>query len=507
MNYENPSQGLDKKDALIDFQEVTITPNMTFVLFGATGDLAQRKLFPALYNLFLDGKMPAAVSIIGLGRTRYSSDEFQSNVEKALQEYSRRPVQTPSLQDFLNHFRYCTFDATSEESYQNLHELIQLRENELDIPENRLFYLSVAPQLVDVIASNLHTSGVSQTTGWKRLIVEKPFGSDLKSARQLNERLSTAFNEDEIFRIDHYLGKPMVQNLESLVFANPALGLLLDYTHIANVQITASETVGVESRAAYYDRAGAIRDMVQNHLLQLLTMTALNLPEELTAKEIENKKIEVITSLRPIQKETAYQDVVRGQYTSGEILHTPVVGYKEEPGVDISSMNDTYFAARLYIDSPSWKGIPFYIRTGKRTDKKSTRIVIEFKGKVNAKSALPIEGIAPNLLIVEISPNENISLRVNMKDPSTNRFIPTAINFSTTLEEQPEAYELLLFDAMIGNATFFAHWQEVELSWKWIQPIIEAFQEDLLPLHTYSAGSTGPEAANQLLQEDQFNWW
>ncbi|WP_412177863.1 glucose-6-phosphate dehydrogenase [Sporosarcina sp. YIM B06819] len=482
-------------------------PNMTFVLFGATGDLAKRKLFPALYNLFLDGKMPTAVSIIGLGRTPYPNDEFQSKVEQALRDYSRRPVQTAGLQDFLNHFQYCTFDATSDESYQNLHELIQYRESALDIPENRLFYLSVAPQLVDVIASNLHSSGISQTKGWKRLIVEKPFGSDLKSAQQLNERLSTAFSEEEIYRIDHYLGKPMVQNLESLVFANPALGLLLDHSKIANVQITASETVGVESRASYYEHAGAIRDMVQNHLLQLVMMTALNLPEELTAKEIEIKKKEVITSLRPIEKETAYRDIVRGQYTAGEVLNTPVAGYKEEPGVNAASMTDTYFAARLHIDNQDWSGIPFYIRTGKRTDKKSTRIVIEFKSKVNDNNKLSPEGIAPNLLIVEISPNENISLRVNMKDPSTNRFIPTAINFSTTQEEQPEAYELLLFDAMTGNATFFAHWQEVELSWKWIQPIVEAFEENALPLHTYPAGSTGPDAANQLLQEDQFNWW
>lgn len=507
MNYENPSEGFARKDSLHDFQEERIMPNMTFVLFGATGDLAKRKLFPALYNLFLDGKIPDAISIIGLGRTPYLHDDFQSVVKNALQEYSRRPIQTSSVQDFLNHFQYCIFDATSEESYQNLHELIQRREAELDIPENRLFYLSVAPQLVEGIAANLSASGISQTKGWKRLIVEKPFGSDLKSAQHLNKCLSIAFHEDEVYRIDHYLGKPMVQNLESLVFANPALGLLLDHTQIANVQITASETVGVESRAAYYDQAGAIRDMVQNHLLQLVMMTALNLPEKLTPKEIENKKIEVITSLRPIQKETAYQDIVRGQYTAGEVLGTPVVGYTEEPGVDISSMNDTYVAARLYIDNPSWNGIPFYIRTGKRTNEKSTRIVLEFKSKVDDANRLSTEGITPNLLIVEIGPKENISLRVNMKDPSTNRFTPTSINFSTTVEHQPEAYELLLFDAMIGNATFFAHWREVELSWKWIQPIMEAFQENRLPLHSYPAGSIGPDAANQLLQVDQFNWW
>ncbi|MET1014919.1 MAG: glucose-6-phosphate dehydrogenase [Paenisporosarcina sp.] len=481
--------------------------DMTFILFGATGDLAQRKLFPALYNLYLDGKIPEIISIVGLGRNTCTNEVFQSKVEKAIRTYSRRAVQTSGLQDFLSKFRYCAFDATEKETYQQLNELIESRENELGIPGNRLFYLSVAPTLVDVITSNLHTSGISQTNGWKRLIVEKPFGNDLASAQQLNKKLSKTFNEEEIYRIDHYLGKPMVQNLETLVLANPALESLLDHNQIANVQITASETVGVEMRADYYDQAGAIRDMVQNHLLQLVMMTALDLPKKITAKEIRAKKIKIIESLRPILKENVYQDVVRGQYESGSILDTPVVGYKDEPGVDSSSKNDTYFAARLYLDHPSWSRIPFYIRTGKRLNQKSTRIVIEFKNKVKESDRLPNEGITPNLLILEISPNESISLRVNMKDPSSNRFNPVCVNFSTNSKGLPEAYELLLFDAMLGNATFFAHWKEVELSWKWIQPILEAFQEDLLPLYSYHAGSTGPEEANQLLLVDQFKWW
>ncbi|MFB5089738.1 glucose-6-phosphate dehydrogenase [Psychrobacillus sp. PGGUH221] len=479
--------------------------DMTFVLFGATGDLAQRKLFPALYNLYLDGKLPDTISIVGLGRNYCSNEDFQSKVERALKAYSRRAVQPSGLQDFLSKFRYCAFDATDNESYHHLHELIENREIELGIPQNRLFYLSVGPSLVDVITSNLNSSGICQNKGWKRLIVEKPFGSDLETARQLNKNLSKTFSEDEIYRIDHYLGKPMVQNLETLVLANPALKSLLDHKQISNVQITASETVGVETRADYYDKAGAIRDMVQNHLLQLVMMTAIYLPEKITSNEIRVKKMEIIESLRPLLKENAYKDVVRGQYESGEIQGTPVFGYKEEPGVDDSSKNDTYFAARLYIDNPFWSGIPFYIRTGKRLDQKSTRIVIEFKNKMKDSDVL--QGITPNLLILEISPNESISLRVNMKDPSSNRFEPVWINFSTNSESLPEAYELLLFDAMLGNATFFSHWKEVELSWEWIQPLLEAYQENLLPLYPYPAGSTGPEEANQLLQSNQFKWW
>ncbi|MBO0589509.1 glucose-6-phosphate dehydrogenase [Sporosarcina sp. E16_8] len=481
--------------------------DMTFILFGATGDLAKRKLFPALYNLFLDGKLPDSISVIGLGRNYFPDDIFQSKVESALREYSRRAVQTNGLNDFLAKFRYCKFDAADNDSYQNLHELIHDREIELNIPQNRLFYLSVAPQLVEVITSGLNKSGINQTTGWKRLIVEKPFGNDLKTARQLNERLNNAFNDEEIYRIDHYLGKPMVQNLESFEFANPIFGSLLDRKRISNIQITACETVGVETRADYYDQAGAIRDMVQNHLLQLVMMTALHLPEKMTAKEIQKQKITIMESLRPIYKDKMEQNVVRGQYEAGEIFDTPVVGYKEEPGVAASSMNDTYFAARLFIDNPSWSGIPFYIRTGKRMAIKSTKIVIEFKNKVKQTDALPADGITPNLLIFEINPNEGISLMVNMKNPSSKQFEPTYISFSTNSEVQPEAYELLLFDAIRGNATFFAHWKEVELSWQWIQPLLEAFQENTLPLHPYPAGSNGPEAANQLLQVDQFKWW
>lgn len=479
--------------------------DLTFVLFGATGDLAKRKLFPALYNLFLNGKMPDSFSVIGLGRREWSHEFFHTKIEESLRAFSRTHVQQDNLQEFLDHFRYCPLDVTDQNSYERLRILVENRELELKLPENRLFYLSVAPNLVETITDNLHKSGLNQTKGWRKLIVEKPFGTDLETARRLNKNLSIAFDEVEIYRIDHYLGKPMVQNLASLVYANPALGSLLDLNQIANVQITASETVGVETRADYYDHAGAIRDMVQNHLMQLVMMTALHLPENITAKEIGRKKMEVLESLRPIKKEEAHQHVIRGQYREGEVLNTPVISYLDEPGVAENSQNDTYFAARLHIDNPAWSNIPFYIRTGKRLDRKSTRIVFEFKNK--KRESLPAEELEPNLLILEINPNEGISIKLNIKDPSIERFKPAYINFTTDLDDQSDAYELLLFDAMLGNATFFAHWNEVELSWKWIQPLLEAFENDLLPLHTYTAGSTGPEAADKLLQSDNFNWW
>ncbi|ETP67337.1 hypothetical protein G159_19525 [Planococcus glaciei CHR43] len=505
MNNQSPITGSNPESGSVELQNEWSMEDMTLVLFGATGDLAKRKLFPALYNLYLDGKLPAKLSIIGLGRKYISDEDFQSNVEKALRAYSRRSVQASNLPDFLSKFRYFTFDATIKESYEKLLELVESRENELGIPQNRLFYLSVAPSLVDVITTNLHASGLDQNEGWKRLIIEKPFGSNVKTARRLNDKLRKTFSEEEIYRIDHYLGKPMVQSLNTLILANPVLDSLLDQKLISNVQITASEVVGVETRADYYDKAGAIRDMVQNHLLQLVMMAALYLPENLAENKSRAKKTGIIESLRPIPKEEAHQHVVRGQYEAGEIHDVPVIGYTEEQGVGASSKNDTYFAARLAIDHPSWEGIPFYIRTGKRMDKKSTQIVVEFKHKMVDPDRLP--GTSPNLLVLEISPNESISLRVNLKEPSDNQFKPVWIDFSTNSENQPEAYELLLFDAILGDSTFFAHWKEVELSWEWIEPLLEAYQEDLLPLHTYRAGSTGPEAADELLQKGQHKWW
>lgn len=485
--------------------EDLLTEDMTFVLFGATGDLAKRKLFPALYNLFIDGKLPKSISIIGLGRSHSSDEAFQSRIENTLHEFSRRPVQVEHLPRFLANFRYCTFDATTQDSYSSLLDLIQTREKEYQLPENRLFYLSVAPSLIDDIATGLHDNGITKTTGWKRLLVEKPFGNNFQSARQLNEVLSQSFHDNEVYRIDHFLGKPIVQNLTTLAATNPIFDSLLNHKKIANIQITAFETVGVETRAEYYDTAGALLDMAQNHLLQLFMMSALHLRKQSTAHEIRKEKVKLMESLRLIFKDSVSKEVIRGQYEAGTVLNELVLGYKDEPGVPPSSMNDTYFAARLWVDDSRWKGIPFYIRTGKRMLEKSTKIVIEYK--MTKADGPSVEGITPNLLIIEISPQQGISLKMNLLDPLSKQFDPVTIDFHSNAETQPEAYELLLADALNGDATFFANWKEVEISWQWIQPILEAFQENSVPLHTYPAGSMGPEAANELLQEQKFIWW
>jgi glucose-6-phosphate 1-dehydrogenase len=483
--------------------------SMTFVLFGATGDLAKRKIFPALYNLYVDQKLPESISIIGLGRGELSHSDFQEKVKDSILEFSRRlEHEAASMGGFLDYFRYSKLDVNREEDYQTLLQLVNQREKELHLDENRMFYLSVAPDFFDTIALNIKNSGLAQTTGWRRLIIEKPFGHDLQSARELNEKLSRAFVEEEIYRIDHYLGKPMVQNLEALAFANPILQSIWNKEHIANVQITASETVGVEKRAGYYDQAGAIRDMVQNHMLQMLMMTAMDTPKEINAAEIRNEKRKVMESLRPIMKEDVHYDIVRGQYISGEVNGQKVPSYKEEPGVASASTTDTFVAARLWIDHPSWTGVPFYIRTGKRMKEKSTRIVFEFKNQENQQ--YKNNQMNPNLLIIEINPDENISFQLNSKNPLNNGKVePVRINLSNDQISLgvPEAYERLIYDASNGDSTFFAHWKEVELSWEWVQPILNAFEENLVPLHEYQSGSYGPAAADLLLLENGFKWW
>ena len=480
----------------------------TFVLFGATGDLAKRKIIPALFRLFYEQKLPTPFSIIGASLTDLSDEDYHEHIKQTIQSFTEFDATIPQMQEFLKLIRYCKVDVTKDQEYQRLLTLIKEREQVLHIPENRLFYLSVAPQFFDVIALKIKESGLGETNGWKRLIIEKPFGHDLASAQQLNEKLTSAFDEEEIYRIDHYLGKPMVQNLEALEFANPVLQSLWNNEHIANVQITASETVGVESRAGYYDKAGAIRDMFQNHMLQLLMMVGMHLPSGLTAKDIREEKRKVIEAVRPIPKEEVSTQVIRGQYGPGEINGQQVPGYTNEQGVDPTSTNDTFVAARLWIDDPVWKGVPFYIRTGKRMKNKSTRIVIEFKNPLKELYETQNVETCPNILEIGINPDPEVSLQLNSKSPlQGGKIVPISVDFSPQHISLPEAYEVLLLDALEGDSTYFAHWKEVELSWKLVQPILEAFEENLVPLHMYPSGSYGPEASYELLEEDGFGWW
>lgn len=478
----------------------------TFVLFGATGDLAKRKIYPALFNLFIDEKLPRSFSLIGLGRRELTDESFRANVERSLRDFSRREAKdSAKVEQFLQAFNYNVLDIGRKEDYLRLLERIEERENRLGLAPNRLFYLSVGPEFFEPIAANIQESGLGSANGWKRLVIEKPFGHDLQTARELNHMLSKAFAEEEIYRIDHYLGKPMVQMLKVLQQTNPVIQAIWNNRNIANVQITAGETVGVEERAGYYDHVGAIRDMFQNHMLQLLMMTAIRTPHKSDAEQVRYKKKLVMEALEPLQKSDVGASVVRGQYAAGSIKGNPVVGYTSEPGIAPGSMNDTFVAAKLTIDDSFWRGVPFYIRTGKRMKEKATRIVIEFKEPLKQASASTAE---PNLLVIEMSPTDSIRLQLNTMDSrNKGEFKPVQIDIHSSGDDVPEAYENLIRDALLGDSTFFAHWDEVEASWAWVQPILEAYEENLVPLHAYEAGSHGPAESDALLARDGYHWW
>ncbi|MGO4527792.1 glucose-6-phosphate dehydrogenase [Paenibacillus sp. 2TAF8] len=480
----------------------------TIVLFGATGDLAKRKIYPALYNLYLEKKLPETFSLIGMGRREWSDEFFQAQVEKSLHEFSRRQGDHESVKSFVKAFRYSVLNITHKEDYIKLLQLVEQREAELGIPSNRLFYLSVGPEFFEPIAENIQASGLGSTQGWKRLVIEKPFGHDLQSARDLNRKLSESFTEEEIYRIDHYLGKPMVQKLETLHQSNPIMKALWNNRYISNVQITANETVGVEERASYYDHVGAVRDMFQNHMLQLLMMMAIQLPYNSTSENVGQKKKHIMESIQPLQKQTVGESIIRGQYASGSIQGKPVHAYTDEPGVAENTMNDTFIAAKLQIDDFFWRGVPFYIRTGKRMKEKSTRIVIEFKEPSGQGHLIKNNGSKPNLLVIEMSPDQSMTLQLNASDPENKgEFKPVHIDLAPNQGDMAEAYENLIRDALHGDPTFFAHWDEVELSWAWVQPILDAFNENLLPLHLYPAGSYGPAESDAMLEAEGHHWW
>ncbi|OCT13900.1 glucose-6-phosphate dehydrogenase [Paenibacillus pectinilyticus] len=470
----------------------------TFVLFGATGDLAKRKIYPALYQLFVDQKLPSSFSLIGLGRRELSHETFQSNVEQSLLNFSRSEVKDAAvIKKFLRAFRYQVLDVERKEDYTKLLRVVEEREEELNITPNRMFYLSVGPEFFETIATNIHESGLGSVDGWKRLVIEKPFGHDLESARHLNQKLNQAFDETEIYRIDHYLGKPMVQQMGQLLHSALSEQELRSRS-MASIQISANETLGVEERAGYYDHAGAIRDMFQNHMLQLLMMLTIELPNRSSVEEVGPLKRKIIKSLQPLHKMDVKHHIVRGQYGAGEIKEGQVVGYTNEPGIASDSQNDTFIAARLQSNDPFWKDIPLYIRTGKRLKEKVTRIVIEFK----------LEGPLKDLLIIEIGPNEGIFFQKSQSvQEHSEGELPIRNQVSFLKEGVTDAYESLIYDALMGDKTYFAHWDEVELSWEWVQPILEAYQENLLPLHIYPAGSFGPLEADELLARDGFHWW
>lgn len=483
------------------------------VIFGGSGDLNQRKLTPALFNLCIDGFMPEKFAIIGTGRTDYTNDQFRAHLYKGILEFSRRKENpNGSWESFANHISYQRMDVDQKESYQPLKESIENFEKVWKVKADVIFYLAVAPQLVPEITSNLHDLNLEKDKEAVRIVIEKPFGHDLKSAQELNQLLTKMFDENQIYRIDHYLGKETVQNILAFRFANAMFEPIWNRNYIDHVQITASETVGVEDRGGYYDRSGALRDMVQNHILQLICMVAMEAPVSFEADEIRNKKSDVLNAIRKIKKEDVQRYAVRGQYSSGWMQGANVKGYREEKGVAVDSPTETFAAVKFYIDNWRWQGVPFYVRTGKFLKDKTTLITIQFKEA--PKYAFPPETTETwraNRLTISIQPEMDIRLRFQAKRPGqTMSLNPVNMVFSyndTYHQPQPEAYETLLLDAMMGNATQYMRGDQVEIAWEVIEPILDAWENrPPVDFPNYSPGSWGPEDAEALIAKDGRNW-
>lgn len=482
----------------------------TMIIFGATGDLAKRKLFPAFYGLYRNGLLGERFAVIGTGRSRKSLTDFRTTVRESVETYGRLPIDDErGWGEFISHFDYVSVDVKDVHTYQSLYAAVTEKESTYEIPGNRMFYLAIAPDLFSPVSTNLKLSGLTDTAGWKRLIIEKPFGHDYESAKQLNEQIQQTFSEREIYRIDHYLGKEMVQNIEVIRFANTMFEPLWNNRYIDNIQINASETVGVEERAAYYDRSGALRDMVQNHILQMLMMICMEPSSRFHTEAVRDEKVKVLRSLRRYSEEEVKQHVVRGQYTRGAVRGKEVPGYREEAGVSPDSATETFVAAKLFVDNFRWAGVPIYIRTGKRMPQKSTEIVIQFKEMPKNLLFNKNNDLGPNLLIIRINPIEGIDLMLNAKKPGADDdVIPISMEYCNNCDtDSPEAYERLMHDAIQGDSTFFTGWDEVSLAWKFVDPIRRVWDKEAGSLHLYEAGTWGPVQAKDLLAEDKKQWW
>ncbi|OHE77402.1 MAG: glucose-6-phosphate dehydrogenase [Verrucomicrobia bacterium RIFCSPHIGHO2_12_FULL_41_10] len=484
----------------------------SLVIFGATGDLTHRKLIPALYNLAAEGALPPDLAVVGFARREKTDEEFRKELETSTKKYSRTPVSDTLWNSFATSISYQCSAFDSSEGYRALAQKLAQEDAKRGTSGNRLFYLAVAPDQFAVILHHLKESGLSHSNekNWARVIIEKPFGIDLKTARNLNDLVHESFPESSTYRIDHYLGKETAQNIMVFRFANSLFESLWNANHIDHVQITAAEPLGVEGRAGYYDKAGAMRDMVQNHLLQLLTLTAMEPPTSMSADAIRDEKVKVLRSLRPLTGDAVFKHVVRAQYAEGTINGISVPAYRKEQGVVPHSTTESYVALQIAVDNWRWAGVPFFVRAGKRMPKGATEIAITFKSVPPVLFNAAGNSLDQNVLVIRIQPDEGVSLRMSAKMPgSMLRIEPVKMDFhyGTSFGKQtPEAYERLLLDAMSGDATLFARSDEVEQAWSFVDGIEEAWQQSSSDLVFYRSGTWGPDAANDLLERQGVTW-
>jgi glucose-6-phosphate 1-dehydrogenase len=488
----------------------------TLVIFGGSGDLAKRKLLPALYNLALDGVLPEQFAVVGVGRREMSDDAFRAFAREGIEKYSRRDIDPDRWREFEKRIYFHRGDLDDSGCYRELRAHLEEIEPEHGIPGNRVFYLSIPPSSFSGCVEHLSLSGLvspPESPSFTRIIVEKPVGRDLASARQVNETLARVFHESQTFRIDHYLGKETVQNLLVMRFGNSIFEPLWNQKYIDHVQLTVAEEEGVGTRAGYYEEAGALRDMVQNHILQLLSLVAMEPPWSFDADVVRDHKLAVLRCLRPMTREDVERCTVRAQYAQGFHEGVAVPGYRQEHNVRRDSITETFVALQVHIDNWRWAGVPFYIRTGKRLPRRASEIAVQFKdvphALFNAERDIPIE---PNVLRLRLQPNEGFALGIQAKVPGSRlelRPVEMDFEYGKGFKERPspEAYERLLLDVMAGDATLYMRRDAVEASWAWIMPILDAWHEsDARWLPEYEAGSWGPVEADKLIHGPNRRW-
>lgn len=483
------------------------------VVFGATGDLTARKLIPALYNLSRLRLLPAGFSVVGFARRDWDDVQFRALMKEAVQEHSREPLVEELWDSFASGLHYVSGTFEDDAAYTRLGERLRKQDEAHGAGGNRLFYLATPPDAYEVIAEGLGRNALSRpaaASGWTRLVVEKPYGRDLHSARQLDQNIGQVFRERQIYRIDHYLGKETVQNILVFRFGNGIFEPIWNRRYVDNVQVSVAETVGVEGRGGYYEHAGALRDMVQNHLLQVLALVAMEPVASVSGDAVRDEKAKVFQAIVPV--ENVALETVRAQYASGAIVGQSVPGYRDEEGVEPRSVTETYAALRLHIENWRWADVPFYLRTGKRLPKRTTEVAITFKTPPLQlfRQLGSGDDPTPNLLVLRIQPDEGISLRFGAKVPGTRsdvRPVNMDFRYGTSFgTDPPEAYERLLLDAIIGDSTLFTRWDSVEAAWSLLTPVIDAWGNGERPLEFYEAGSWGPDGARDLMEGDGREW-
>ncbi len=483
--------------------------SLGIVIFGVTGDLTRRKLLPALYELMKADKLPDKLHLIGFARRDWNDDFLREKLQAGIEEHSRtKPIDQQVLERLLARTHYVQSTFEDFQGYQSLRELIHHHQI-----QNVLLYLATPPEEYLIIVEQLGKSGLNKRDqGWTRIVIEKPYGRDIESATVLEQAVHRVFSEKQVYRIDHYLGKETVQNILVFRFANAIFEPLWDRRYVDHVQITVSETVGVGTRAGYYDNAGVIRDMFQNHLLQLVTLTAMEAPVGFNADAVRDEKVKVLKALRPLKGKDAILNTYRAQYVSGTIDGKRVPGYKDESGVPPDSVTETLLAARLYIDNWRWAGVPFYVRSGKRLPTRLTEIVIRFRqAPLSLFDWHNLAGDAPNTLVLSLQPDEGIRLEFGAKAPGPiNQIAPVNMEFNyqeTFGTEPPEAYERLLLDCIQGDATLFTRSDEVSSQWTFTSNILEAWQQfPVRNLPVYEAGTWGPPGIDDFIQQDGRQW-